>query len=462
MKLFTRSNDPNTTLGVVERTAYMTGNIGTALVNTIIASFMLFFYTDVLGLNAGIIGTLMLVSRLFDGVTDLIMGMIVDRTHSKHGRARAWVLWMCVPFAISGVLMMMVPGGASDIIKYTYVFITYNLCNAICLTALYVPYNAMTCNMTANPVERGLLGVFVMFGAVAGTMAVQSTVDSATKALGGGQQAWIIVIGIYAAIGCVLHLICFFLTKERCGTVAEAGSKPQKVDTKLEMQALFQNKYWLIAIAVTFAALLSTALFGGCGMYYAKGVMGDTAHYASFANASTLAQMFTLILSFVFIKRFGKRNMALWGLIVIGFGSLLAGMFGTNPTVIILTSALRGIGGGLAGAVMYGLVADTIDYGEWKTGQKSEGVGMAAMTFATKVANGLGAVLIGWLVEWGGYDGAAMVQTDKAVAAINIGFNYIPAVCCAVAAVMMIFYDLDKIYPRIQAELVEHRNKANG
>ncbi len=154
MKLFTKSMEPNTTLGVAERVAYMSGNIGIALINTIVATFLMFFYTDVMMLNAGIIGTILMVSRLFDGVTDIIMGMIVDRTHSKYGKARVWVIRTCIPYAISGLLLVCVPGGMTELVQYIYVFITYNICNSVFLTALYVPYNAMTCNITFNPYEE--------------------------------------------------------------------------------------------------------------------------------------------------------------------------------------------------------------------------------------------------------------------------------------------------------------------
>lgn len=237
MKLFTKSMEPNTTLGVAERVAYMSGNIGIALINTIVATFLMFFYTDVMMLNAGIIGTILMVSRLFDGVTDIIMGMIVDRTHSKYGKARVWVIRTCIPYAISGLLLVCVPGGMTELVQYIYVFITYNICNSVFLTALYVPYNAMTCNITSNPYERGVLGIFVLFGATFGTLAVQSTVDAATKALGGDQRAWQIVVGIYAICGLILHLICFFGTKERCGSTSEKV----KIHAKEEMRSLFTN-----------------------------------------------------------------------------------------------------------------------------------------------------------------------------------------------------------------------------
>ena len=194
MRLFTKSDAPDTTLGLVERTAYMSGKAGISMINAVISTFLMFYYTDVMMLNAGILGTLLLISRVFDGVTDVVMGMVVDRTHSKHGKARAWVLWTCIPYAVSGVLLVCVPGGATEMVQYIYVFITYNLCNSICLTALYVPYNAMMVNMTTNPYERGLLGIFVMVGTTVSNLAVQNTIMKATSALGGDQRAWQIVV----------------------------------------------------------------------------------------------------------------------------------------------------------------------------------------------------------------------------------------------------------------------------
>lgn len=461
MKLFTKSDDPNTSLGMVERAAYTTGNIGTAFINTIIASFLLFYYTDVLYLNPTVLGTIMLVSRIFDGVTDMLMGLIVDRTFSKLGRGRAWLIRMCIPFAISGILLMTVPTGATEMIQYVYVFITYNLCNAICLTAVYVPYNAMSVNLTANAKERSIISVCVMMGAVVGTLLVQSTVDSATKALGGGPAAWRTVITVYAVIGLVCHLICFFFTKERCLTTTEAGENKPHVDIKLELKALFANRYWLTAVACVFFALFSTSVLGTGGMYYAKAILGDTAHYASFANVMAITQLLFLFVSIVVSQKAGKKNTMLAGMLSIAGASFVQGLLPASLTTAMLCAGLKGIGAGFAGGIFYALLADTIDYGEWKVGQKAEGVGMAAMTFATKIAQGLSLVLIGWILDGAGYNGDAAVQTDNALAAVNAMFNYIPGVCCAtVVVLLMIFYDLDKKMPQVQKDL-ESRRKAS-
>ena len=454
MKIFTKSMDPNTRLGIAERTSYMAGNAGTALINTIVATFVMFYYTDVMMLNAGVIGTILLVSRIFDGITDIIMGMIVDRTHSKHGKARVWVLRMCLPYAVSGILLLSVPGGATELAQYIYVFLTYNLCNAVCVTALYVPYNAMTCNITANPYERGILGIFVLFGATAGTLAVQSTIDTATKALGGGPRAWQIVICIYAVCGLILHLICFFGTKER---VIDSHDGSGKIDTRQEMRSLFTNKYWMIAVITTFLIMFFSAFTGSAGVYYAKGVLGDTAYYSQFANAMSVTQLAALFVAFIPMKKMGKRNTLLLGLIIISFGCLIQCLFGEQLTILILCSALKGIGGGFAAGVAYGLVADTIDYGEWKTGTKAEGVGMAALTFVTKISNGLAGVIIGWAIQLGKYDAAAAVQTSSAVMALKVCFSYLPLLFCVLGVILMLFYDLDKIFPQIQADLQARR-----
>lgn len=457
MRLFTKSDAPDTPLGLVERTAYMSGKAGISMINAVISTFLMFYYTDVMMLNAGILGTLLLISRVFDGVTDVVMGMVVDRTHSKHGKARAWVLWTCIPYAVSGVLLVCVPGGATEMVQYIYVFITYNLCNSICLTALYVPYNAMMVNMTTNPYERGLLGIFVMVGTTVSNLAVQNTIMKATSALGGDQRAWQIVVGIYALISLILSLFCFFFTKERT-TDIKSGEVHKKVDIKLELSAVLKNKYWLIMIAVTFFALMFTSLFGTAGIYYAAGVLRDSEAFSSIISAMTLSQLVFLFLAFIPMKKFGKRNTILAGMALITLGCLIEVFLPATVTVTTMLGIVKGTGAGLAGAVMSGMVADTIDYGEWKTGFKAEGIGVAATTVATKVANGLAAVVVGWLLEIGQYDGAAAIQSQRAINALTTCWIWLPLFFAGVATVLLFFYNLDKIYPEIQKELEQRRN----
>ena len=303
-----------------------------------------------------------------------------------------------------------------------------------------------------------IISVMVMVGAVVGTLIVQSTVDAATTALGGDVRAWRIVIAVYALCGLLCHLFCIACTRERCIPSTSAQEEVPHVDIKLELRALLANKYWLLAIGSVFFGLFSTSILGGAGMYYAKGVLGDTAYYASFANVMAVTQLFFLFVAILFVPRIGKRNIILIGMGIITLAALFQGIFPPSLTSAVIFAGLKGIGAGFAGAVFYALLADTIDYGEWKVGQKAEGVGMSAVTFATKIAQGLSTVLLGWIIDFGGYDGAALTQTNRAVFAVNSAFNFIPAFCCGCVVVIMLFYDLDKKFPDIQKELEDRRN----
>lgn len=157
------------------------------------------------------------------------------------------------------------------------------------------------------------------------------------------------------------------------------------------------------------------------------------------------------------MKKWGKRNTLMIGLTIMAIGTGIQCIWGNNLTMLIVCSVLKGLGGGFAAGVGYGLVADTIDYGEWKTGTKAEGVGMAAMTFVTKVSAGFAGAIIGWINEMGGYEAAAAVQNAKAVFGLKVSFSYLPFIFCALGFVLMIFYDLDKIFPQIQADLEKRR-----
>ena len=167
-----------------------------------IMAFLTFYYTNVIGLSAGVIGTIMLVSRLFDGVTDLIMGHIVDQSKdSQFGKARRWLLRSCIPFAITGVIVFMVPQKATDALKYLFVFISYNVCNSVFYTAVSVSYNALMVKMTRNTVERGLLGIFLMVFSSIGGLVVTSTCLKLVNAFGGDARAWTLTILVYGVMG---------------------------------------------------------------------------------------------------------------------------------------------------------------------------------------------------------------------------------------------------------------------
>lgn len=163
------------------------------------------------------------------------------------------------------------------------------------------------------------------------------------------------------------------------------------------------------------------------------------------------------MISIFLSRKVGKRNTILAGMVVMVLASAVQGFLPAALPTAVLCAALKGIGAGFSGGVAYAFVADTIDYGEWKVGQKSEGVGMAAITFATKIAQGISTVLVGWIIEWGGYDGSLALQSEKAVLAVNAAYNFVPGICCVCVIVLLLFYDLDRKMPQVQKELEERR-----
>ena len=229
--LTTKHDDPNKKLGWGERLAYGSGGFAFNMINGIIGSFLTIYFTSAAGLNAGIIATILAVSKIFDGVSDLIMGRIVDRTNTKMGKARVWLLRMTIPFAISTMLLFFVPKSFPDAVKYVYVFLIYNITNAVCLTGMLVPFYSMVGLVTADSYERGLLGNIQQIFQTLGNVFVNSTfVVLLTRFTESEntiytQRSFTITLAIYCAIMVVVALFCVFNTKERVKIDATAASE---------------------------------------------------------------------------------------------------------------------------------------------------------------------------------------------------------------------------------------------
>lgn len=207
------NNNGDVKISLKEKIAYSFGDTACNIVYGL-TSILTFFYTDYVGVPIGIVGLIILISRVFDGGSDLIMGLLTDRTKSKYGKARPWILWMCVPYAISGVLLFTIPPNATVMVKAVYIFVTYNLMQTICYTAINLPYSSLAALMTRNQQERGTINALRMGISPFGRMLTTSATLPLVKLMGNTQQAWIIASVFYGVLALVLLLICFFATKE--------------------------------------------------------------------------------------------------------------------------------------------------------------------------------------------------------------------------------------------------------
>lgn len=438
-------------LSVLERFAFGCGDAGCNIIYTAMTGFLLLYYTDYAGVSAAAVGVIMLISRVFDGVSDLIMGNIVDRTHSRFGKARPWILRMCIPFALAGVLLFSVPASWAANAKLIYVFITYNLVSTVIYTAINVPYSALNALMTQDPYERSVLSIFRNLLATAGSLFINTFTLKLVEFFGDNAAAWSKTFGVFGLIATILFLINFAGCRERVKP-ATKGGEVKNVPVKDGFVSLMKNKYWIIVTVMLALIFISMALYGGATVYFAKTVLGDKNLVAPIGNAVYVAQIVTMFIVAFFVKKMGKRNVMIIGCVlnIAGFALML---FTTNYALIIACSVLRGVASACMGATMWAMVSDTIDYGEWKTGNRTEGLVNSACSFGYKIGNGLGSAILGWIISFGGYVDTAAVQSTQAVFSVKLAFAIIPIVIYVVIIVLLQGYKLDQEFDGIIEDL---------
>jgi len=444
-------------IGLWEKFAYGFGDLASNLVLVLTGTYITFFYTDALGLDAAIIGTLILISRLFDGVTDVLMGYVMDKTKSRHGKARAWMLWLAIPFGISTVLLFTVPN-IGIVGKYIYVFISYNVTTSLLYTAINIPYGALNSLMTRDQNQRAAINIFRMALAQIGSIAITALTLPLVNGLGGStsQGSWVILSIFYGALATALFYICFFSTKERVDLIK---GEDRNIGFKKTIFLLLKNKCFLLICAIWVIFALGMSLGMGVGVYYAKYVLGNEALFGFLAMVQTGVGLIAMIaICFPLIKKYGKRNIALVGSIIGVFGQCLIIVAPTNLSWLYFVMVIKGLGMAPIMATLFAMIADAIEYGEWKTGTRVEGMLYSATTFGAKVGSGVGIAVAMGILGAVGYNGDLAVQSVAATSAISFLYVYAPIVFLAAIPFVYWAYDLDKIYPKIMQDLAMKKN----
>lgn len=443
-----------------ERFSYGCGDLGCNIIYSAMSAFLLFYYTDYVHISAGIVGTIMLVSRIFDGVTDLIMGVIVDRTKSKMGKCRPWILRMAIPFAIAGILLFSVPSGLGQTAKIAYIFITYNLVSSVIYTAINVPYATLNALITQDQYERSVLSIFRNLLATAGTLTINTFTLPLVEYFGNNAAAWTKTFVVFGFVAIAAFLCTFFGTKERVRAAENEGEvQTEDVPFVTGIKALFKNKYWIMMTGMLALFFLMYSVNGGATVYYAKDILGDKNLVSTINGIFNIVQICGMFFIAMLVKKFGKRNVFALGLVLDIIGMLVLNFSGGSMAIIVVSSVIRGIGNACGGATMWAMVSDTIDYGEWKTGYRTEGLVNSACSFGYKIGNGIGSALLGLILEIGGYVGTAAVQTESALTSIKVCFVWIPILVYVCGLVIMKFYHLDKEFDGIIADLKARAQK---
>lgn len=450
-------------LKITEKLAFGLGELPGAA-SSILAAFLTIFYTDSVGIAAGAIGTMFFISKLFDGITDLIAGNIVDRTKSKWGKARPWLLWTSVPTGLALLAIFLVPQGASSTTKLIYAFITYNLFNSILYTMVGVAKASLMPLMTQDGLGRASLAKYSIIFGLGGSILGCSITFPFITALGGNVIAWRIVFAVYGLITTVGLILSFALSKEHIKSVEETihkDIKGEKMSFTEGIKNFCRNKYFIFTLVINVFLNFSLQLNSASQLYFYTYTMND----AMLATSLNLVSLIPLIFGIIFLagpslKLFGKK-----GSIYLGAGGqivsyILRGIAAVtmNIPLLILGTILGGLATGPLTVPLGTLAADAVDYGEYLTNKRIEGMGSAIVTFSGKVSSGLAAGVVGWVLALTGY-----IANQSQSAITNFGitcmFIWVPAIFLMIIIISFkLFYNYDKEVDEVMAELEYRKN----
>jgi len=446
-------NHEDARLPAREKVGYAIGDFGFNLYWANISAFLLIFYTDVMGLAAGAVGTMMLVTKLVDAATDPFMGAIADRTRSRWGRFRPWMLWGALPLAIAGVLTWTVPdldGGG----KLLWAYATFTVM-MLAYTVLSMPYSALSGVMTADSQQRTTLISFRFIAAFAGTTVVNWLTLDLVRWLGRGDEplGWQLTLGLYGVIAVACFATVFASTRERIQPqVQHQGTMRQDVADLLD------NRPWLVLFALALIIMVTIVMRSGSLVYYLKYHVVRPELTGLFLGSYSLALAIGAASTPLLTRFIDKKRLLMW--LMAAVGVLSCAMYFVPPQQVWTMLALNILIGLLLGPkspLAFSMYADCADYTEWKTGRRATAMTFAAAAFSQKFGGALASAAIAWMLAGMGYV-ANQAQSDASRLGIVLLLTVIPGAVALVAAWVMRLYPLDDAtLERVQVELSARR-----
>jgi glycoside/pentoside/hexuronide:cation symporter, GPH family len=491
----------NVKLSFREKAGYSLGDASANFVFQMLIVFQAGFYTDVMGISAAALGTMLLLVRFSDAITDPIMGIIADRTTHRWGKFRPWLLWSAIPFAVLFWLAFTVPGG-SDKFRLVYAIATYTVL-MMAYTMNNVPYSALNGVMTGDVNERTSLSSYRFFAAMGAAFIVQGLTLPLVSKLGGGDDAkgWSLTIAIYATIAVGFFVVTFFSVKERV-----QPPPGQKQDLKQDFADIRRNGPWLAMFGMTLFVFITLAFRGSSFYYYFSYYVEATAMseylnklglfaaaastetpglgfrildtfglivkegsdpsrvgFSLFLMAGNLVNIIGVLLAKPLAERFGKKTVFTVGLAGATVIQALYVFLGpTDVSAMFLLTVLSSLFYGPTIPLLWAMIADTADYSEWKHGRRATGFVYAGMVFALKAGLGFGGAFAGWALAAYGYE-AATAKTPEVLQGIRMMASVYSAIPFALGVICMLFYPITKaLNYQIGAELAARREQAGS
>ncbi|MCJ1997140.1 MFS transporter [Lactococcus piscium] len=446
-------NEVSQKMPLLEKISYGAGNMGICLSTTVITTFAMFFYTNVIGINILQVGTILLFGGIVDAISNAFMGVIVDHTKSRWGKCRPYLIFGAIPMAAACFFVFHVPD-ASASTKYIYALITY-IIYTLASAAVLIPQNVLMAAITDDQDDRLATNMFGSLGTNFGQLIPSLMTLGLVAFLGNGSdyKGFNYVILIFGVIGAALTMMAGFNTRERMNMSAIGQ---QKISAKDTLRS-FKNGPWLLVTLITLFIIAQVVVKASTTVYYTTNVLGNPGVSSALLSIlSIIGVPITLIIPII-AKKIGKHKLVLMGAAMGIIGNMgLLFTKGSIPGVIACT-AFAAAGSAFITGIVFVMCAETVDYGEWKTGIRVQGFLMAFIGFAVKVANSIVQLLISGILNSGGFNGQAKVQTVSAVHAIEFCYVWLPIIFFAAVIILNYFYKLDKIYPQVITDLETRR-----
>lgn len=465
-----------------EKIGYGFGDMSSSMFWKIFSYYLPFFYSNIFGLSLAHAGTLLLVTKLYDAISDPVMGLIADRTSTRWGKYRPYLLWIALPFAIAGILAFYTPQTDNYTFKHIYAYVTYILMMTV-YTAINVPYGAMLGVVTDDSREKSVFSSFRMFFAFIGSFismgifepllrlrsSVMGTLPEKWTIADSAPLDWTIALTVIGTICAILFFLTFAMTREHVTesemAKAEETHKEEKRNSIMEdLKALFCNAPWWLLLGGGISLLLFNCIRGGAAAYYFADVLGVKAIYtlAIFLTAGEISQLVGVVVTVPISEKIGKKATFIAVLVAITVFAAAVAFLPETPAgmwMLMAAQILICIAIGISSPLLWSMFADVADYSEYKNGSASTGLIFSSSSMAQKFGAAFGSAIVLWVLMAFGYDNAKdAVQTPEALATIKALISWIPAVGSAVGVLIMAFYPLtDRKMSEIREGLKERR-----
>ena len=433
------------------KVGYGSGDIAGNCVYALLTAFMMIYLTDTIGLSMGIVSTLIAASKIFDGVSDFFFGRLIDKTKSKMGKARPWMLWAYVGCAITLVACFSIPDSWDETAQYIFFFLSYTLLNAVFFTANNIAYASLTALITKNTSERVQIGSLRFIFAFGTKIIIEAVTIFAVEWLGGGVTGWRNIAIIYAILGLISNTFSVFsvkeLPEEEDGEDAGEKIRPENELTFLQsFKVLLKNKYYVVICCSYILTQLYASVIG-MGTYYAKYILGNEEIFSTLSLAINITMVVSLTLLPMVIKKMGgmyKLNICGYALAALGrVGVMAAAYMGSLPLMLAFT-ALSTVGIAPLQGDLNALIACCSEYTTLKTGYRLEGMMYSCSSLGIKVGGALGTAICGWLLDAAGYVENVAVQTVATVNMLNFLYLWMPVILCVAVGFLLVFLNVEK------------------